>query len=241
MNKITENFQKIHLPVKAWVLRQSIASHYDRYVEAYDFDRKGRPINAHPLTEEETIQLAQSLASSEQLKKKNFLHYKGLLPESVLRVQSGHDSYVIWYTRPMRKFLYFSPDLGIPNGEATIPCLLWKAHRSELRLFALNEPIGRPNLDTALFHAPFFNINLNGRVCMGTISTDIPEDCELSVFIEKWQEYFFNSYFSHLIEGHQPTLKNTVRLWKNLCSGKVTPFPYEQLKQSTITVKDLLS
>ena len=55
----------------------------------------------------------------------------------------------------------------------------------------------------------------------------------------KWEDYFFNSYFSHLMYGHNPIRGNCVNLWKELIETG-NKFPNKELKKSNKTLKNLL-
>jgi len=55
MKNITALFQEVYLPTKALVIYQSMQpEEKEVYVEAYDMDQEGRPINARPLTTEQS-------------------------------------------------------------------------------------------------------------------------------------------------------------------------------------------
>jgi hypothetical protein len=49
---------------------------------------------------------------------------------------------------------------------------------------------------------------------------------------KKWEDYFFNSYFSHLMNEHNPINGNCVNLWKSLINTE-KQFPKETLKKQT--------
>lgn len=84
------------------------------------------------------------------------------------------------------------------------------------------------NEQTLLYHAPFFNLYNDGRVCMGTVKVDIKADCHLEDFMQSCEQYFFNSYFSHLIGNASPVKENIIQLWQKLV-GSDKPFPLKSL------------
>ncbi|TCN55421.1 hypothetical protein [Flavobacterium circumlabens] len=86
-------------------------------------DKNGYPINAHPLSLNESTQLANALDTTEELKR-DFLKPLGLLPKNVLYINPDHNGYVIWHTPSQRVDLFFVDNLGIPNGKTSIPPLL---------------------------------------------------------------------------------------------------------------------
>ena len=138
----------------------------------------------------------------------------------------------------MQRKLYFSEKLGIQNGKANTPPLLWIASRNSLFVFALASN-HRPTERTELYDAPFFNVYENGNVCMGNVDIRIKKTASVEEFTTAWENYFFNSYFSHLMENHNPVLGNCVSLWESLINTEI-PFPKEVLKRNKLILKNLL-
>lgn len=237
MKDITASFGTVYNPVKALVVYQKNSSDKSIYVESYDMDKNGYPINAHPLSLKESTQLANALDTCEELKR-NFLKPLGLLPKKVLYINPDHDGYALWYTPAQRVDLFFVDSLGITNGKASLPRLLWKASKSTLWIYALDETTDISEA-TPLYHAPFFNLYPDGRVCMGTVSVNIKPDCLLEEFIALWEQYFFNSYFSHLITEKSPVKTNIIQLWQNLVNTR-KKFPIKVLVKNGLTLKKLL-
>lgn len=238
MKDITTAFGTLYNPVKAFVVYQKDTADKTIYVEAYDMDKKGYPINAHPLNLKESTQLANALDTSEELTRK-FLKPSGLLPKNVLYINPDHDGYAIWYTPVQKVSLFFVDSLAITNGKVFVPPLLWKASKNTLYIYAINNTTNI-NEQTAIYNAPFFNLYEDGKVCMGTVSVNIKADCLLEEFIREWEQYFFNSYFSHLIQKQSPVKGNIIQLWQRLVN---TPkqFPMKSLLKNGLTIKNLLS
>lgn len=200
-------------------------------------DELGHPINAHPLSEKESRNLAFSLAE-ETKKQTAFLQPFGLLPYNVLYTNPSGDGCVIWYSPARKENLLFKKELGINDGEASLPPLLWKASRSQLSIWALNKE-ERPTLQTDLYRAPFFNLYIDGKVCMGNVEIEIDESINLEKFLSEWERYFFRSAFSHLLGETSPVKGNIVQLWKRQVSlGKV--FPINSLKKSKLKLKNII-
>jgi len=120
-----------------------------------------------------------------------------------------------------------------------MPALVWKATKKGLAVYAIKADT-EITLDTPLYHAPFFNVYADGRVCMGNTQVNISKDCPLEKFISLWQDAFYNSYFSHLMQQHLPVKGNIVQLWKGL-SGTGKPFPANVLILNKATLKHLIS
>ena len=236
VNDITENFGTLYHPKSALVFYETIGTNTDVYVEHFDMDNNGTPINAHPLTVKEANVLAMALKTDEE-NSKAFLKPKGILPTNILHINPSEKGTVLWYTKTQQRQIYFVDSLGISNGKAQVPPMLWFANKSSLTVFALAND-RRPTEKTPLHYAPFFNIYEKGNVCMGTVSIDIKNSASVEEFIQAWEHYFFNSYFSHSL-CENLTKKNIVNLWKDLINTD-KPFPKEVLKKNNKTLKNLL-
>ena len=233
---ITENFGTLYHPKSALVFYEAKGEEKIMYVEHFDMDKNGNPINAHPLTVREAEVLAKSLQTDEE-KSKAFLKPKGILPTNILHINPSETGTVLWQTKAQQRQLYFVDGLGIPNGKAQVPSMLWFANKNSLAVFALATD-KRPTEKTPLHYAPFFNIYEKGNVCMGTVSIDIKNSASVEEFTQAWEHYFFNSYFSHSLCSNL-TKTNIVNLWKDLINTD-KPFPKEALKKNNKTLKNLL-
>ncbi|WP_449387178.1 PRTRC system protein B [Chryseobacterium lineare] len=236
VNDITNDFGTLYHPKSALVFYETMGTNTDMYVEHFDMDSNGTPINAHPLTVKEANLLAKALKTDEE-KSKAFLKPKGILPTNILHINPSEKGTVLWYTKAQQRQLYFVDSLDISNGKAQVPPMLWFANKNSLSVFALAND-RRPTEKTPLHYAPFFNIYEKGNVCMGTVSIDIKNSASVEEFIQAWEHYFFNSYFSHSL-CENLTKKNIVTLWKALINTD-KPFPKEVLKKNNKTLKNLL-
>lgn len=235
MKDITQNYTDLYHPFSALVFYQSKERKSDVYVEHFDMDKGGNPINAHPLTLREAAKLSKALKITEQ--KESFLKPSGLLGNHILHLDAVEGK-AIWFTRAQKRELYFTEDLGIPKGKASVPAMLWVADRNTLSVFALLSN-RRPSFKTPLYHAPFFNVNAEGKVCMGTVDIQIKKTASLEEFTTKWEGYFFYSFFSHLMEDHNPVKGNCVSLWDSLIQSG-GEFPKDVLTKTRTTLKKLL-
>lgn len=239
INNITSSFGTLYHPKAALVFYEAKAENTNVYVEHFDMDRNGIPVNAHPLTEREANALAKAL-QIEKNKDKAFLKSNGILSTNILYINPNTDSgAVVWYTKGQRRQLYFASNLDIPSGRAYVPSMVWYANKNNLWVFALASD-RRPTEKTPLYFAPFFNIYEEGRVCMGSVTISIKNSASVEEFTKAWEDYFFNSYFSHLLENYNPITGNCVNLWKELIQTEKT-FPNEVLKKNNKTLKNLLS
>ncbi|MBF7092578.1 PRTRC system protein B [Flavobacterium sp. ALJ2] len=237
-NDITASFGTLYHPKSALVFYETKTVDKDVYVEHFDMDKNGNPINAHPLTEREAKILAKAL-QSEKDKDKAFFKSNGILPTNILHINPNtNKGAVLWYTKAKRRQLYFLSGLDIPSGIVYVPPMVWYANKNNLWVFALASD-RRPTQKTPLYCAPFFNIYEDGRVCMGSVSINIKNSASVEEFVGAWEDYFFNSYFSHLLGNNSPIKGNCVNLWKDLIQTG-NPFPKEVLKKNNKTLKNLL-
>ena len=207
------------------------------YIEYYDMDEAGFPVNPHPLSVREAQSLAKALDTTQKAGS-TFLTPEGILPSNVLHIDPTDNGSLLWYTKGQKQTLHFTENLNLPSAEITLPSLVWKADRKHLRLYALKGK-SKPAALTPLYHAPFFNLYSNGNVCMGDVSVRIRQAASLEEFIGAWHGYFYGSYFSHLIDSHNPVAGNLSSLYRELL-GKDEPFPVAALVKTKITLKDLL-
>jgi PRTRC genetic system protein B len=243
MKNLTNDFCNTYQPIKALLICQKQSGdegneEHSIYVESYDIGKFGKPINAHPLTFKETLQLSSLFQPAEEFKT-GYLRSRGILPNKVLYVNPQQSGYAVWSTPPQEVPLFFASALGIPSGRGKVPAMVWKADRNELMVYALKGN-KKPDSRTKLFHAPFFNIYNDGRVCMGTVRINITESARLEDFTGQWESYFWNSYFSHLMSDFNPVTENIVQLWQaQVSTGK--PFPTQILKPTNFTLQNLLT
>lgn len=160
------------------------------------------------------------------------------MPSNILQIYFGENGSAVWFTKAKMRKLFFAESLEIPNGYAEIPAMLWLADKKSFKVFALKGS-RRPTENTPIFHSPFFNVYENGSVCMGTVNVEIKKSASIEEFTKNWEDYFFNSYFSHLMNGHNPVNRNCIQVWKDLVEGK-KPFPNEVLIKTNKTIKNLL-
>jgi hypothetical protein len=86
------------------------------------------------------------------------------------------------------------------------------AKKESLFLFAYKAK--RLTFGTQLYAAPFFNVNMDGNVCLGNAKLKLPEKLTFQMFFKHWEEKFFLSEFSHVL-GNNPTKTNLVLVTMN--------------------------
>ena len=112
MKDIIQDFGTLYHPTTALVFYQNDERNIETYVEHFDMDKNGNPINAHPLTEREAETLAKALTINTQKEKsQDFLKPKGILSINILQINPSENGSVLWYTKSMKRPLYFSENL----------------------------------------------------------------------------------------------------------------------------------
>jgi PRTRC genetic system protein B len=96
----------------------------------------------------------------------------------------------------------------------------------------------RPDAETPLFVAPFFNVWNTGRSASGVPGCRKAIRCTTS---EAWEEAFFRSYFTHP-NIHTPRGLTRYRagpfaLWRDLLDGRLTHFPTRTLVSTGWTLR----
>lgn len=242
MLNISNQFSDLYEPHKALLIYHckpngETVDNSPVYVECYDISKQGKPINAHPLSQKETIALAELLQSSKELQN-GFLRSKGLLPNNVLYVNPDNAGYAVWFTPPQQRDLFFVQNLGIKSGKAYVPAMVWKASRDSLTVFAIKGK-AKPIAKTQLCHAPYFNIHGGGVVCMGNVNIQIDRQTCLETFMLQWERYFFGSYFSHTIAGGSKLKLNIVQLWQKQTETGCK-FPDEVLEPNGLILSQII-
>ena len=105
------------------------------------------------------------------------------------------------------------------------PPLVWKVIHGSLSIRALAEN-KRPNAETKLAVAPFWNLSDDGSVCLGSMRC--PESTSVAS-IEGWEKGFYESAFTHANVGRLTRHEGGHdALWAEL-AGKRRTFPSEAL------------
>ena len=155
-----------------------------------------------------------------------------------LYIHPAAQGFAIWYTPEQEVDLLFTESLQVNSGKAFVPPLLWKADKNNLTLYALKD-WHKPSLKAPLFRAPFFNLYHDNKVCMGTVDKGMENITCLEDFIARWEQCYWNSYFSHMIAGISPVKGNIIQLWQQqVNTGK--RFPLNVLVAEGKTIKDLV-
>ena len=157
------------------------------------------------------------------------------LPESVI---ARTPELIAWWTPASVRPMFFRQGSELADISGKLfphPALLFAVRNSVLFVRALPES-KRPDADTNLAAAPYWNIDNNGKVCAGTMR--VPKSVSVAS-IPTWQQAFFQSEFTHPGGAGRLTTRKggTTALWKSLVGKK--RFPPSALIE-TETVQDYL-
>ena len=94
VNDITASFGTLYHPKSALVFYETKGTNTDVYMEHFDMDKNGNPINAHPLTQREAKVLAKAL-QTEKDKDKAFLKSNGILLTNILHINPSEKGTVL--------------------------------------------------------------------------------------------------------------------------------------------------
>jgi PRTRC genetic system protein B len=131
---------------------------------------------------------------------------------------------IAWWTPAATRPMFFRDrsELADVSGKAfPHPALLFVVRNGVLFVRALPES-ARPNPDTILAAAPYWNIDSDGAVCAGTMRA--PKSLTVAS-ITAWQQAFFLSEFTHPGGAGRLTKRKggTAALWKSLAGRKRFP------------------
>jgi PRTRC genetic system protein B len=163
-----------------------------------------------------------------------------VLPEKVIARSAD---VVVWWSPARTRAMFFSHRGGDKtlqqlNGKRyPHPPLLFRASGKNLWIRALPRNT-RPQADTKLTMAPYWNCYDNGVVCAGTMQ--IPTTRTLAA-LEQWESAFFTSAFSHAagVTKHTRHPKGLLAMWNEL-QGK-PQFPGRYLYPLRQTVEQFVS
>lgn len=159
-----------------------------------------------------------------------------VLPEYVLCRTPDR---VVWWSEACGRPMYFSGStpLGKVSGRLfPHPALVWKVEGRRLYLRALRESV-RPTADTELYIAPYWNTDLDGAVCLGSMKR--PSKVSVDT-LREWEAGYFGSLFTGQ-NGKGNRVKGKgglVSLWKSV-AGKAV-FPASKLVSAGQTMADFI-
>ena len=145
---------------------------------------------------------------------------------------------LVWWSAAQHRTLFFADHAdgaSALNGRVyPIPPLVFKVAGRRLWVRALAED-QRPNGDTPLQTAPFWNVNDAGEVCLGTMR--VPDSTGMDS-IQGWERGFFESEFTHASGASRLTSfpGGFIPLCRSL-AGSCKPFPTRYLTNARETLR----
>lgn len=202
------------------------------YVEHYEVETlesgKSRLSEGKPLTKRALKKLLETVSTSV---KKPMGNLGKLMPHNVLYFDPRPTSIkLIWWNPAQERMLtgiYKKPTA------AKLPAILYMLDDGILHIYCIKSGSKRPDLKTALFHAPLPNIYEDCNVCMGSVAT--PKNfSEISDLIAGWEYAFWGSKFTDHMwnDKFDKLLKAAMRSKK--------PFPTKDLKPLKKTIANLI-
>lgn len=155
-------------------------------------------------------------------------------PAHVLAKGTG---YLVWYRPPQRRTIWIDAEElgGKHTVEVPVPGLIWiaKPLQKSCYVFAYHGA-ERPDGNTVLCQAPFFNVWNSGQICEG--NADVPSG-PAAMVPENWEAMFWNSWFTHpntprLVSGKE----GAYRFWANFIKVKRRVFPQAKLLSLKVTL-----
>ena len=142
-------------------------------------------------------------------------------------------SLMAWWLPPHKRTIFFNCgtryDLNGPIVDTPHPglvfCLNLEDRNNPLLVGAVTGET-RPDPETRMFYAPYFNIWQGGRVCHGNAPKPNKESCVES--LGAWENAFFSSAFSH--PNYDKVVKgNVLEFWRKRQGKKLAKFPESSL------------
>ena len=161
-----------------------------------------------------------------------------ILPASVLVRTS---ELLVWWTPAQHRVLFFGEHseagTDLNAKRYPIPALVFKVAGGNLWVRAL-ETDERPEAETRLKTAPFWNSDDSGQVCLGTMRT--PESSGVEA-IDGWESGFFQSEFTHAYGAARLTSfpGGFLALSRRL-AGSRKQFPVEYLTDARETLRQFI-
>lgn len=156
------------------------------------------------------------------------------LPSNVL-VRS-EDSITWWTPASMRRMFYAKEKSGevaqLSGKRFPQPPLVFRARKRHLDVRALSRN-ERPNLQTVLYRAPYWNVNDDGEVCLGTAR--VPPQATVDS-LPRWETAFFDSEFTHPNASKKLTEHpgGFVELWRSLAEKRRFPAQFLAAADQTL-------
>ena len=145
------------------------------------------------------------------------------LPSHVLaRTQDS----LVWWAPAAVQLMFYAKEKGrevalLSGKRFPQPGLVFRAQPGNLEVRAVECP-DRPEAGTPLYRAPYWNVNDQGGVCLG--SARVPREVTIAS-LPQWEEGFFQSEFTHPNAAKKLTEHpgGFIGLWTSLIGQQIFP------------------
>ena len=161
-----------------------------------------------------------------------------ILPDNVL---ARTPDLLVWWSPPQKRIMFF----GGTDQEARKlnglvfphPALIFKVAGKDLFVRAM-ATVSRPEADTPLKTAPYWNTDRLGQVCAGSMR--VPESSD-TASMPAWQDAYFQSQFTHAAGAVRLTShpEGFIGLWTGLVGRK--RFPAQYLTDAGETLQEFVA
>jgi PRTRC genetic system protein B len=161
-----------------------------------------------------------------------------VLPEHVL---ARTPDLIAWWSGARPRLMFFGEgdaETRALNGKMyPHPALVFMIQGRELLVRALAEN-RRPNANTRLFNAPYWNTDAQGRVCLGSMR--VPDQTGVAS-LARWEDAYFASEFTHPSGAVRLTTHpgGFLGLWSSL-AGRKRAFAVRFLAESKQTLQEFV-
>ncbi len=198
------------------------------YLESRDITNQGGKFHlsaAVPLSDSAMKNIAQAYMKNNAF---NMTH-ASIIPGHMLHGSNKLGrTVVIWYRPAMRKTLNFSASIGIKGDKPVmVPATLNVIINTKLYIYALATD-ERPEANTKLYNAPYFNIYEDGNVCLGTANTGRVKKKTFEEEAERFERAFYMAEQNGGVAQQCKSSLNTI--WTSLIKSQ-KPFPQKELVQ----------
>ncbi len=191
---------------------------------------KGKTVQSasRPLTRESLQRVMEVLSSGD---KTTFHAVNSVVPTSLILIdQRAGKQMIAWWKPACRQPVIMQ---GKKSMLLWVPPLVYVVNGNKLAVGALQKN-KKPTLVSKLFHAPFYNVYKDLKVCLGSVKP--PKGTgDIQEMIESWEKCFWNSEFTTSVTGAYQH-KDLKRWWRSRRRGR---FPVKKLKGTTLTLGQL--
>lgn len=227
-------------PTKALIIYEGKKTYnQEYYIESREIKSVGGKYHMTspiPLSENTLKDIAKSY-----MQKNSAEIHHGFISEHILYGKSDPGKLVmIWYRPSAKRVLNFSAGLKIKGkSEVTVPATIYVLLNSKLYIYALGSD-KRPDAETKIFNAPYFNIYEDGNVCLGSAQIGKHKADTYEGEAERFERAFYLAEQNHG-QNKDQSKTDPEKLWTSLIKNK-KPFPITELipHKKYKTVKHLL-